>query len=292
MARPSLIVFTDLDGTLLDAHSYEFQTVLPAIQELKDRHIPLIFCSSKTRTEIERLRVELGVNDPFIVENGGALYMPLNIYHEDLPDVSLSPAWGERKGEFPCIVTRRANYFVIEFGRPYHELRQALQTISRNIGQALRGFGDMGMEELSRLTGLSVEEAILASQREYDEPFLVPEEEGVIDQIISQATNLGLSVLQGGKFAHLIGGTDKGRACQELSGWYRLRKGSVVTAAFGDSLNDLAMLGTADHPFLVEQLSGGHQPGITLDRLVHVQGVGPKGWINGIRQLLARLNAL
>jgi len=47
-----LIIFTDLDGTLLDYSNYSFEPVLPALQLLKEKDINLIICSRKTRKEI------------------------------------------------------------------------------------------------------------------------------------------------------------------------------------------------------------------------------------------------
>ena len=291
MIFPNLIVFTDLDGTLLDAKTYDFQAALPAINELKSSQVPLIFCSSKTRAEIELLRRDLGIDAPFIVENGGAIYVPIHIYHEDVSRPFFSPAGGEDKGEgeFPHATKQRGNYYLIEFGRPYEELRQALQAISRQVGLELKGFGDMTVEEISRLTGLSTGEAKLASQREYDEPFIMPKGEAIIDNIQAKAADIELTVLQGGQFGHLIGGTDKGQACQVLINSYRQQRGSVVTAAFGDSLNDVAMLSAVDHPFLVEKKGGGHQKGITLDRLIYMRGEGPVGWTRGVWHLLKRI---
>ncbi len=44
-----LIIFTDLDGTLLDLHTYSFEKSLPGLGLLRQKNVPLVFCSSKTR---------------------------------------------------------------------------------------------------------------------------------------------------------------------------------------------------------------------------------------------------
>jgi HAD superfamily hydrolase (TIGR01484 family) len=71
-----LIIFTDLDGTLLDYSTYSFEPALPALQLLKERDIPFIICSSKTKKEIEYYRKKIGNNHPFISENGGGIFIP------------------------------------------------------------------------------------------------------------------------------------------------------------------------------------------------------------------------
>ena len=65
-------MFTDLDGTLLHPHTYSSDPARPALDTLKRLGIPVVFCTSKTRPEVELWRQRLGVTDPFIVENGGA----------------------------------------------------------------------------------------------------------------------------------------------------------------------------------------------------------------------------
>jgi mannosyl-3-phosphoglycerate phosphatase len=74
MKKP--IIFTDLDGTLLDYSTYSFEKALPALQLLKEKDIPLIICSSKTKKEIEYYRKKLDNHHSFISENGGGIFIP------------------------------------------------------------------------------------------------------------------------------------------------------------------------------------------------------------------------
>ena len=70
------VVFTDLDGSLLDGETYSFESATQALKALRMRNIPLILVSSKTRAEMEPLRRRLNHRDPFIVENGAAVFVP------------------------------------------------------------------------------------------------------------------------------------------------------------------------------------------------------------------------
>lgn len=273
MSDTSLVVFTDLDGTLLDALTYRYDHARHALEVLKAHNVPLIFCTSKTRAEVECLRQELQNTDPFIIENGGALYIPVTTF-----------------STIPQGANERDGYWVIEIGCPYHQLREALHYISRQTGHVIVGFGDMTLNEIIDLTRLSPDQARRAQQREYDEPFLLPDSPLDLDQVRAAAARLGLTVVQGGRFAHLTGGNDKGQACWILIELYRQDRGPVVTAAFGDSLNDAEMLGEVDYPVLVEQPSGGHQAGISMEQLVCASGIGPAGWATGVEDLLRKLD--
>lgn len=265
---PHTIIFTDLDGCLLDASTYSFEAAAPALGALRERGIPLILASSKTRAEIEALRARLDHADPFIAENGGGLFIP--------------------KGHFPFPLegsVLRGPYQVVETGTPYPQLRTALKEIERALGWELRGFGDMPPEEVVTRTGLSYADAVLAKQRQYDEPFVIdpPEQTAAV---LEQIKAHGLSCTRGGRFYHLTGDTDKGWACRYLTDCYRRVHGALRTAAIGDTLNDLSMLAAVDRPFLVQREDGSYDDAIRLPNLVRVDAPGPVGWKQAVLSLL------
>jgi mannosyl-3-phosphoglycerate phosphatase len=268
--RPTLVVFTDLDGTLLDATSYRYEAARPALDRLRERDIPLVVCTSKTRAEVEPLRKDLDNRHPFIVENGGALYVPEGYFQ--------NPPLGSMQ---------RNGYQVVEFGVPYSRLREALRKMEGQVGTSLVGFGDRTSEEIMQLTGLSQADAERARQREYDEPFTSTDPSVSMETIREAAAQLGLSIVSGGQFLHLVGGTDKGRACRVLIDLCRKEWGDIVTVGLGNSLNDLPMLEMVDRPFLVEQPGGGYVKGIEIASLTRLRGIGPVGWADGARRLLA-----
>ena len=263
---PGLVILTDLDGSLLDGDTYEYAPAQPALNNLHARQVPVMFCSSKTFAEMEPLREEMKNSDPFIVENGGAVYIP-DGYFPETPENSV----------------QRNGYYVIEFGPSYATLRAGLRAIEQKVGIRLKGFGDMSLDEVVATTGLSPIQAMAAQKREYDEPFLVNDPSKMFE-IRHEAGQLGLLVVAG-RFAHLVGGTHKGPACRTLLDLCRKHWGTIKVAAIGDSLNDLPMLELADYPFLVEQRGGGYQSGIAFKQLIRVEGIGPVGWAKCIEQL-------
>src|SRR3569832_261997 len=148
---PQYVVITDLDGSLLDARTSSWDAAAPALHALRARGIPLILVSNKTRAEIEPIRRRLQHRDPFIVENGAAVFVPHGLFSFPL----------ER-------VRTKSCYDVIELGLPYHMLRDVLKQIEDAVETPLSGFGDMSLDEIMQVTGLSHAEAALASMREYD----------------------------------------------------------------------------------------------------------------------------
>ena len=75
-----LVIFTDLDGTLLDRNTYSFEPAQSTLHLIKQKNIPLVLSSSKTRAEIEFYRRRLENDHPFISENGGAVFIPRDYF--------------------------------------------------------------------------------------------------------------------------------------------------------------------------------------------------------------------
>jgi len=271
MPRPSPqpVLFTDLDGTLLDPETYSWEAAKPALGRLEEQAVPWILCTSKTRAELEPLRRGLGHRHPFIVENGGAILIP--------------------EGYFTVPFTAdqvMTGYRTIRIGIPYRLLRTALKAMAEETGTVLNGFGDMDENEIARRTGLSAAEAGLAKTREYDEPFIL---EGTPQQrqaVLNRIESRGFRWTKGGRFYHLTGDNDKGRAVKIISDIYRRQCGPIVAVGLGDSLNDLPMLAAADRPVLVQRPDGSHENAIALPGLERAEGIGPVGWNRAVLGLL------
>ncbi len=77
MIKP--VIFADLDGTFLD-EGYRYGHTKPIVNQLSALGGSVIFCSSKTRDEIEFYRKVVGIKEPFIVENGAAIYIPKDYF--------------------------------------------------------------------------------------------------------------------------------------------------------------------------------------------------------------------
>ena len=259
-----LIVFTDLDGTLLDSR-YTFGPATEAIRHLEGKGIPLVIVSTKTAAEIRETRKVLGNTHPFVAENGGSVHIPSG-YFGKIPHFSAVPAGDES---------------VISLGRPYEDLREGVRRL-QEAGLPVRGFGDMSVEEVAALTGLRPDEAARAKDRHHDEPVVGDGADmEAVRRILAQ---LGLRAI-GGRFFHVTGGNDKGSGVEILIDLYRRRFGRIVTAAFGDAANDLPMLQKVDFPFLVRKRDGRHEP-TDQENVAWLAGVGPEGWIEGVRRLL------
>ncbi len=261
-----VIIFTDLDGTLLDEVTYSYAAAQPALGLLASSATPLILCSSKTCAEIENYRRRMNNVHPFIAENGGGIYIPQGYF------------------SVPVAEKKANGYQLIPLGTSYAEIRNQFVLLRKKLGAKVRGFSDMTIDEISVLTGLSVNEAVLAKQRDFDEPFVF---EGEPDVGFLRAIEVAGLCWTQGRIFHIMGNHDKGRAVNVLMSLYRQRYGNVASIGLGDNLNDLPMLMAVDHPVLVRHKDGSYDSRIALPRLFKTQLPGPAGWNETVLQLLA-----
>jgi len=254
-----LAVFTDLDGTLLDHDSYSFEDARPALERIRERRIPLVFTTSKTRPEVERLQAVIGIREPFIVENGAAIFFP-----DDYR------GWRIEEG------FHQPPYRVIRLGADYAEVRRFVGKVKRRF--SIHGFGDLSVEDIARLTGLPTRLAAEARQREFTEPFVIDDDTRVPD-LERMAEAAGLQVTRGGRFHHLMGpGQDKGLAVRGAASVLRRNLHQrLVTVGLGDSTNDRPMLESVDIPILIPRMDGSYED-LDLPNIRRAVRPGGRGW--------------
>jgi mannosyl-3-phosphoglycerate phosphatase len=268
MQQPEVIIFTDLDGTLLDRLTYSYDKALHSIELLRDKEIPVVFCSAKTRAEQEIYRHELGLFHPFIVENGGAIFIP--------------------EGYFPFKFNynrAKGGYQIIELGISYSEIRRVLELIRYDGKINFRCFGDMPDTEVAADTGLDLEAARRAKDREYAETLKLEGNPEEIDEILGKIEEAGLNYAAGGRYYDVMGPSDKGKAATILIDLFRQKFGRFKTIGIGDSANDLPMLSVVDIPVLVQK-PGGDWEKIDVPNLRYAEGIGPEGWARAIEELI------
>lgn len=260
------IVFTDLDGTLLDCRTYWWEAARPALEQLKRHGIPCVLVTSKTRAEVQFWRRLMENSDPFIVENGAAAFIP--------------------KGYFPFGIpgaVRRGNFEVREWGTPYGVLVAALEESSRSAHCRVMGFHQMSARAISVACDMPLNQAVLAKKREYDEPFRIVEPARA-DRLLSELEARGLHWTEGGRFHHVCGSNNKALAAQTVTRWFGQLHEHITTIGLGDALNDASLLEVVDIPVVVRS----RFTAVLADRIPHAiltEDPGPRGWNHAILRL-------
>ncbi len=260
---PNYFISTDLDGTLVDHHSYSYSDALPALELCRELGIPVIFNTSKTRSEARALQRELGIDAPLIVENGSAIIVS---GHNDTEDQE------------------------ILFGVPRTRVLNFIVQVRAAQGWQFSGFNDWSVAEIVERTGLSLDDAANANSKEFSEPFIWSDSDQAFRRFSNMAHEQGLRILKGGRFYHLLGDTDKAKPMLWLKRNYRnvfpAFDEAPEVVALGDNQNDVAMLNAADIAVCVRSPVADFPPLSTAAKIIQTSGVGPVGWNQAVLRIL------
>ncbi|QKI90066.1 HAD-IIB family hydrolase [Thiomicrorhabdus xiamenensis] len=279
ISESGVYVFTDLDGTLLGHHDYQYAPVLPAIEQLKQFGIPLILNSSKTFAEISQWLDRLDLQPPFIAENGGVIY-----FSKEDP---------------------QQKYLL---GRDYAEIRTILGQIREQYNWRFTGFGDCSVEEVMASTSLDYESAAMAKRRAVSEPISWQDSDANLLKFKQALEHHDLRLLKGGRFYHVMSHHDKASALK----WVVERSESArnnpsdpgvqqtafnvfgrspYIVALGDGENDRRMLEEADLSLILPAQKGNT---LKIDKksAFEADKPAPEGWAEAVQQhLLIPLNS-
>jgi mannosyl-3-phosphoglycerate phosphatase len=259
------VVFTDLDGTLLDPATYGWKAARPALEKLERAGVPVVFATSKTRAEAEWWRRRMGNRHPFVVENGGAVIIPCGYFETRIP--------GAR---------RDGAYDVVELGTPYPELLAVLHAAAAESRVEVHAFHQMTAGEIAAACGLPLELASLAKLRWYDEPFQVTQ--GASGRLAEAIERRGKRCTQGGRFHHITGTHDKLTAVHILRALYARAHEGVFSVGIGDHWNDVPFLNAMDVPVLMDP----PEPlRAAVPRALVASPAGPRAWSEAVLRLLA-----
>lgn len=266
-----LIVFTDLDGTLLDHASYTWTSAKPSLKALASCNYPLIFNSSKTITEMLWLAKQMKLTHSMIAENGAVV-----AYREPVDDMKSGIS-----------IDYKLNYF----SKPYKEIIEVITQIRNQFDFKFTGFNDMSVDEIIKWTGLPEYKAIAASLRQATEPVLWTDTEERLELFRQQLAPHGLKLIRGGRFYHVLSSADKSKAMQWLLEFYRQCSpgDNWLTMGLGDGENDLKMLENVDYPVLVKNTET-VQPDVShIDNITTTTDTGSKAWNQAVLDVINKI---
>ena len=270
LALEKILIFTDMDGTLLDHHNYSFKAALDTLESLKTRNALVIPNTSKTYSELIELRAEIGLDGPFIVENGAALYIP--------DDYALCNKQG-----FDHI----DGFYVKSFARPRQHFIDLLNHLPQTFMGKFKAFHQMSLEEVAEYTDLPLYAAKQAQARQFGEPIKWLGNNADKHSFIEALKHLGGHVVEGGRFIHFADKTDKAFAMQFFKDLIQNQTTkNVVSVALGDGNNDISMLEQADISICIKSPVN---PRLTIDKhdnVFYTDLEGPKGWAHSIQALI------
>jgi mannosyl-3-phosphoglycerate phosphatase len=274
LLAPRHLIFTALEGALVDPRTDSFSGAEEGLSELERRHIPFVLLTSRTREEIEPIRRKMGHNHPFVTENGGGIFFPDGYFSLRIPGSA-----------------RVGRYLSIAQGRPYAEVCEALDEIAEESAVGVAGFHHMSPREIADNTGLRPRNAELARAREFDEPFFFTSaNDKSIARFVETARARGFDTRRGPTFWHLSAKCDAARAVRSLTQLFREATHiKLRLVGIGGGEEDLPWLRAVDHAVLLpnshEAAKPSDHPQKTSDRtraIIMGDAPGAIGWNKAI----------
>ena len=261
-----------MNDTLLD-RNYDFSAADEALDIIREKQIPLIITTSKTRAQVEIYRARLNLDHPIIVENGSAVYFPKGSFP---------------RGRLPAGCLAEGGEFIFPLAGTVDVILPDLRSAAGKVGAEIELITEMPVDKIHELTGMPIEECRLAKNRKYIMYFLCHSRR---EELTNELRSRNLKITWGSYFMHLGDTGSKGMAVHKLTALYRgLGHYSVITAGFGDNMNDKSMLENVTIPCLVERPGGGYAEGLDIEGLEKLKGVGPVGWNSGIIDLVKSID--
>ncbi len=259
----SLIIFTDLDGSLLHRDNFEFDEIKDYLKNLIDDGIIIIPNTSKTERETEEFLKQLGSKLPFISENGSVIN-GLNLLKKDLPQ--------------KLILSRDKNELLKIFNNE----------VPKNLIIKCKWIYLMDKNIQSNILGLSKDNLDFALDRKFTIPFIFEGTKNEKIELNKILKILGLTLQDGGRVVNLCDNVNKAKSMQIFLRFLKKDKKKIKTIAVGDNYNDLDMLKNADIACLVfnDQFK---QDLINLDNLIVSNKPSPEGWADVIKTALVKI---
>tara|TARA_Y100000310_G_scaffold10678_1_gene11350 strand:- start:9277 stop:10134 length:858 start_codon:yes stop_codon:yes gene_type:complete len=268
-----LIIITDMDGCFLDHDTYSYEDSIEAFNKAVKQEAIISFCTSKNLDEIETYNKKLGINFPFIAENGSAIYIPKNFFGFEF----------EYQNEI-------GNYKLIELNVKHDETIKMLHKIRNELSFEFKIFSEMTPEEINEDCGLPIEAAKLAKNKQYADVVKIlnetPEKARMFKQAVEEKR---FSSTRGIRYHTITKGSNKGKAAKILLELYKRKYGEIVSIGLGDSPNDVSMLKEVDSAYLVAKHDGSHTDAES-SKIEKIEGIGSKGWSKAVNGMLDKIN--
>ena len=260
-----IIIFTDLDGSLLDRETFNFDSIKNYIFKLLKKEIFIIPNSSKTKKEIILFNKELKKNLPIICENGSAIY-GLNSLNKNLPD--------------NIILSRDKDEIYKIFKK----------SIPKKLQSKCMFIHKMSEKKQVDIMGLKGKNLRLALKREYSIPFIFNDNKTQKMKLNKLISLSGLSLHEGGRVLNLCDKVSKALAMKKLVKIYKkIDTRKLIIIGVGDNYNDLEMLKSSNFPCLVFN-DKFKKDKINIKSCLVSSKSSPEGWEEVVKMALDKAN--
>ena len=269
MKNTQILIFTDLDGSLLNHNNFEFREIKNFILNCIKNGIKIIPNTSKTKSEIEVFLDQLGQNLPFVVENGAAIHN-LDLVHRKL---------------------RFKNNSLV-FSRSVNEILELFEKrIPVELKKRCSFLKDMSSIEQMKIHGLNKKYLPFALNREYSMPLVFDGSKELVNKFTVLLEKIGMKLHEGGRIYNICDDCSKGKAMttliEKLKNDFNFKSYTIV---IGDSPNDISMLNVSDQPCIIPLPNRNNLCHLKDQNIIRATQSAPQGWEEVVRASLKKIN--
>ena len=259
----SIFIFTDLDASLIQRDTFKFDEIKDYIKSLISKGIYIIPNTSKTEIEINEFNKELGLNLPYISENGSSI-KGLNLINKNFPNQ-------------------------INLSRDKDDIFKIFKKIvPENLKVKCRLIFKMEKKVQSEIFGLSGKKLKDALNRNYSIPFIFSgnlDQRRQLNEIVNKG---GLTLHEGGRVINICDNVSKVKSMNKIIKMVKKTEDNVKIIGVGDNYNDLDMLKNSDIACLVFNDQFTMEP-ININNCIVSKNPAPIGWQEVVKMALDKL---
>ena len=262
--KKQIIIFTDLDGSLLNKDTFRFDEIEDYFRELVSKGIKIIPNSSKTEAELSDFNKLYNFNLSFIAENGSSIH-GLNLIHGNLPNF-------------------------ISMGRTLDKIYEIYkENIPNDLKQKIILISKLNYKEQEKIFGLPLDKIKLAMKRNHSIPIKFTGSEVEKNELTKIINDAGLTVQTGGRIMNICDNVNKSKAIIKTLELIKNEiKNEVITIGVGDNQNDIDMLKETDYSCLVKN-DNFDSSLINIDNLIKSSEPSPMGWADVIKTAIQKI---
>ena len=191
--RQPIFLFSALEDVLINSHTFKWDSAREILNQAYLEQIPWMVWSHWTVQEVIYFRGQLGLVDPFIAENGGALYIPFGYF------------------DFEVNTVQREGHEIIENGLKAEFLREFLEDFRRENKLPLKFADEFSVQEFAEMARIPYHVAGFRQNSLYSIAFYVePYASGNWEkELFQQAQNRGIIIRKDGLIYTAVGNNDE-----------------------------------------------------------------------------------
>ena len=267
--KKKIVIFTDLDETLLKDNKYYYNILNNFIKKLLRYGCIIIPVTSKTYLEVIDILKQIKFKLPFSVENGAAYYLP---------------------------VKNTKDYTYKKIINPYAvnkiTIRQILnKKIFKNHLQNIKFIENLNLLDQKKITKLNIKQLKNFNSRQYTIPVLLSGDNDFKRKFESSLLKYNLKIIFGGKLNNISGLHSKLNSLNFFTNQYKkkLKTKKLITISLGDNQNDIEILNYSNYSGIIKNET---YKDIYLKKKRNVFRsftTAPYGWVEVLKKIIIKM---